>query len=75
MVNINLYKRLTTLKSNLKTTAINSYKVGTVKKPIFITSLANNSSSSVLFTLSALSLAVLPWALKTAFNSSSIFSI
>ena len=74
-VNINLFKRLITLKSNSGTVAIGSYKVGIVGRPILITSLANSSGSLVLSTLSTLSLAVSPRALKEALNSSLISSI
>jgi hypothetical protein len=73
--NINLSRRLITLRSSLGTAAIGSYKVGTAGRPILITSLANSSSSLVLSTLSTLSLVVLPRALKTAPNSSLISSI
>jgi hypothetical protein len=73
--NINLSGRLITLRSSLGIAAIGSYKVGIVGRPILITSSANNSSSSVLSTLSALSLVVLPQALKTAPNSSLISSL
>ena len=38
---------------------IGFYIIGMVKKPILITSLTNNFSNLVLFTLSALSLVVL----------------
>ena len=72
MANINLSRRLITLRSSLGIAAIGSYKVGTVGRPILITSLANSSSSLVLSTLSALSLAVSPRALKTAPNLSLI---
>jgi len=58
--NINLFRRLITLRSSLGTAAIGSYKVGTAERPIFITSLANSSGNLVLFILSALSLVVLP---------------
>jgi len=58
--NINLFRRLITLKSSLKTAAIGSHKVGTAGRPILITSSANSFSSLVLSTLSALSSAVLP---------------
>jgi len=70
--NINLSRRLITLKSSSEIAAIGSYKVGTVKRPIFVTSSANSFSSSVLSTSSALSLVVLLQALKTAPNSSLI---
>ena len=66
MANINLFKKLITLRSSLGTAAIGSHKVGTAERPILITSLADSSGSSVLSTLSALSLAVSPWALKEA---------
>jgi len=46
--NINLFGRLITLKSSLGTVAIGFYEVGTVKKPILITPLADSSGSSVL---------------------------
>ena len=72
MANINLSRRLITLRSSLGIAAIGSYKVGIVGRPILITSLANSSSSLVLSTLSALSLAVLLRALKIAPNSSLI---
>ena len=62
--NINLTRRLITLKSSLGTAAIGFYKVGTAERPICVTSLANSSGSLVLSALSALSLAVSPWALK-----------
>ena len=75
MANINLSRRLITLRSSLGIVAIGSYKVGTVGRPILITSLANSSSSLVLSTLSTLSLAVLLRALKTAPNLSSKSSI
>ena len=52
--------------------AIGFYKVGKAERPILITSSANSSSSLVLSTLSALSLAVLLRALKTAPNLSLI---
>jgi len=73
--NINLFRRLITLRSSLGIAAISSYKVGIAKRPIFITSSANSSSSLVLSTLFTLSLAVLPRALKEASNSSLISSI
>jgi len=73
--NINLSGRLITLKFNLGIAAIGSYKVGTAGRPIFITSSANNSGSSVLSTSSALSLAVSLRASKEAPNSSSISSV
>jgi len=73
--NINLSRRLITLRSSLGTAAIGSYVIGTVGRPILITSLANSSSNLVLSTLSILFLTVLPWALKTAPNSSLISSI
>ena len=72
---MNLSRTLITLRSSLRIAAIGSYKVGTVGRPILVTSLANSSSSLVLSILSALSLAVLPRALKTAPNSSLIFLI
>jgi len=75
VANINLSRRLITLRSSLGIVAIGSYKVGTVGRPILITSLANSSSSLVLSTLSTLSLAVLLRALKTAPNLSSKSSI
>ena len=75
MANINLSGRLITLRSSLGIVAIGSYKVGTVKRPILIISLANSFGSLDLSTLSALFLAVLLWALKTAFNLSLISSI
>ena len=59
MVNINLSKRLITLKSSLGIAAIGSYKIDIAKRPIFVISLANSFSSLVLFTLSALFLAAL----------------
>ena len=59
VVNINLSRRLITLRSSLGIAAIDSYKVGTAGRAIFITSLANSSSSLVLSTLSVLSLVVL----------------
>ena len=70
--NISLARRLITLKSNLEIAAIGSYKKNIVERPIFITSLANSSSSLVLSTSSASSSVVLPRALKTAPNSSLI---
>ena len=73
--NINLSRRLITLRSSLGIAAIGSYKVETAGRPIYITSLANSSSSSVLSTLSASSLTVSPRALKEASNSSLISSI
>ena len=66
MANIKSSKRLITIKFSLGIAAIGSHKIGIVKRPIFITSLADSSGSSVLSTLSALSLAVSPWALKEA---------
>ena len=72
VANINLFRRLITLKSNLGIVAIGFYKIGIVKKPIFITFLANSFNSLVLFTLSALFLAVSPRALKMAPNLSLI---
>ena len=51
--NINLSRRLITLRSSLGIVVIGSYKVGTVGRPILIISLANSSSSLVLSTLSA----------------------
>ena len=57
--NINSLGKLITLKSSLGTAAIGFYIVGTVGRPIFATSSANSFSNLVLFTLSALSLAVL----------------
>ena len=57
--NINISSRLITLRSSLGIVIIGSYKVETAERPILITSLANSSSSLVLSTLSALSLAVL----------------
>jgi hypothetical protein len=71
----NLSKKLITLKSSLGIAAIGSYEVGTAERPILITSSANSSGSLVLSTLSALSLVVLPRALKEAPNSSLISSI
>jgi hypothetical protein len=59
VANINLSRRLITLRSNLGIAAIGSYKVGIVERPILITSLANSSSSLVLSTLFTLSLVVL----------------
>ena len=73
--NINLSRRLITLRSSSGTAAIGSYKVGTAGRPIFITSSANSSSSSVSSTLSASSSAVLPRALKTVLDLSLISSI
>ena len=73
--NINLSRKLITLRSSLGIAAIGSYKVGTAERPILITSLANSSSSLVLSTLSTLSLVVSPRALKEASNSSLISSI
>jgi len=61
-VNINLSRRLITLRSSLGIAAIGFYIIGTVGRPILITSLANSSSNlvlSTLSTLSTLSLAVL----------------
>jgi len=75
VANINLSRRLITLRSSLGIAAIGSYKVGIVGRPILITSSTNSSSSLVLSTLSTLSLAVLLRALKTAPNSSLISSI
>jgi len=75
VANINLSRRLITLRSSLGIVAIGSHKVGTVERPILITSLANSSGSLVLSTSSALSLVVLPRALKTASNLSLISSI
>ena len=57
--NINSLGRLITLRSSLGTAAIGSYVVGTVGRPILITSLANSSSNLALSTLSTLSLAAL----------------
>jgi hypothetical protein len=59
VANINSLGRLTTLRSSLGTAAIGSYVVGTVGRPILITSLANSSSNLALSTLSTLSLAAL----------------
>jgi hypothetical protein len=59
VANINLSRRLITLRSSLEIVAIGSYKVGIVGRPIFIIYLANISSSLVLSTLSILSLVVL----------------
>ena len=59
VANINLSGRLITLRSSLGIVAIGFYKVGTVKRPILIISLANIFSSLVLFILSALFLVVL----------------
>jgi hypothetical protein len=58
--NINSLGKLITLRSSLGTVAIGSYIVGIVGRPILTTSLANSSSNLVLYTLSTLSLAVLP---------------
>ena len=74
MANIKLSGKLIILKSNLGTAAIDSYIVGMVKRPIFVTFLANSSSNLALLTLSALSLTVLPQALKIAPTSSLISS-
>ena len=74
MANINLSRRLITLRSSLGIAAIGSYKVGMAGRPILITSLANSSSNLALSTLSALSLVVLPQALKIAPTSSLISS-
>jgi len=52
--NINLFKSLITLKSNLKIVAIGFYKVKIAKRPIFITFSTNNSNSLVLSILSML---------------------
>ena len=60
MANINSLGRLITLRSSLGTAAIGSYVVGTVERPILITSLANSFGILVLSTLSTLSLAVSP---------------
>ena len=73
--NINSFRRLITLRSSLGTAAIGSYKVRTAGRPILVTSLANSSGSLVLSTLSTLSLAVSPRALKTAPNLSLISSL
>jgi len=51
VVNINLFGRLIILKFSLGIAAIGSYKIGTAGKPIFITSSANSSGSSVSSTL------------------------
>ena len=59
MANINLFRRLLTLRFNLGIVAIGSHKVGIVGRLIFIISLADSFGSLVLSTLSALSLAVL----------------
>jgi len=59
VVNINLFKRLITLKSSLGIAAIGFYKVGTAEKPIFITFSTNSFNNLVLSILSALSLVVL----------------
>ena len=75
VVNINLSRRLITLRSSLGTTAIDSYEVDIAGRPILVISSANSSSSLVLSTLSTLSLVALPRALKTAPNSSLISSI
>jgi len=75
--NINSLGKLTTLRSSLGTVAIGSHIVGIVGRPILTTSLANSSSNLALSTsstLSALSLAVLPQALKIAPTSSLISS-
>jgi len=72
---MNLPGRLITLRSSLGIAAIGSYKVRTVERPILITSLADSSSSLVLSTSSALSLAVLLYALKTALNLSFLISL
>jgi len=57
-VNINLSRRLITLRSSLGIAAIGFYEVGIAGRPILITSSADSSSSLVLSTLSALFLAV-----------------
>jgi len=57
-VNNNSFRRLITLKFNLRIAAIGFYIVGTAKKSIRATSLANNFSSSVSSILSTLSLIV-----------------
>ena len=59
VANINSLGRLITLRSSLGMAAIGSYIVGTVGRPILITSLANSSSNLALSTLSTLSLAAL----------------
>jgi len=59
VANINLFKRLITLKSNLKTVAIGFYIVEIAKKLILTTFLANSSNNLILYTLFALSLVVL----------------
>jgi len=72
VANINLSGRLIILRFSLRTAAIGSHKIGTVGRPILITSSADSSGSSVLSTLSVLSLVALPQASKTAPNSSLI---
>ena len=75
MVNINLSERLITLKFSLRIVVIGFHIIEMAERPIFTTSLINSFSNLVLFTLSALSLVVLLWALKMAFNLSLIFFI
>ena len=74
-MNINFLEKLITLKSSSGTAAIGFYIIRMVEKSILTTSLANSSSNLVLFTLSALSLAVLLRALKIALILSLIFFI
>ena len=71
MANTNLFQRLITSNFNLGTAVIGFYKIGIAGKPIFITSPAN-SFSSLVFSTSVLSSAILLQALKTAFNLSLI---
>ena len=59
VININLFGKLIILKSSLNIAAIGFHKVKTARRPIFITSLADNSSNSVSSTLSTLFLTVL----------------
>jgi hypothetical protein len=74
VANINLSRRLITLRSSLGIAVIGSYKVGTARRPILIIASADSSGSLVLSTLSALSLAASPQALKIAPNPSLISS-
>ena len=72
VANINLFRKLITLKSSLGIAAIGFYKIGTVKRPILVTSSTNSFSSLILSTLFILSLVILPQASKTAPNLSLI---
>jgi hypothetical protein len=69
-----LFKILIILKFNLGIAAIGSHIIKTVKKSIFVISLADSFSNLVLSTLSILFLVVSLQALKIAFNSSFLLS-